>query len=71
MLVSFFCDYFLSDTKCDLKPLRIQRYLSILCDSDTTSFRIPEDKLRKLHALITAALKDGTCLLYTSPSPRD
>ena len=59
MLVSFFCDYFLSDTKCDLKPLRIQRYLSILCDSDTTSFRIPEDKLRKLHALITAALRTG------------
>ena len=60
ILVSFFCGYFLSDTKCDLKPSRIHRYLGILCDSDTTSFRIAEDNLRKLHALITAALKDGT-----------
>ena len=57
---SFFCGYFLSDIKCDLKRSRIQRYVCILRDSDTTSFRIPEDKVRMIHALITAALKDGT-----------
>ena len=30
MLVSCFCGYFLSDTKCDLKPSKIQRYLGML-----------------------------------------
>ena len=34
VLVSYFCGY-LWDTKCDLKPSRIQRYLGILCDSST------------------------------------
>ena len=60
MLVSYFCDYFLSDTKCDLKPSRIQRYLGILRDSSTTCFRIPDDKLRKLHTLISSELENGT-----------
>ena len=41
MLISCFCGYFLSDTKRDLKPSRIQRYLGILCDSTITSFRVP------------------------------
>ena len=52
MLVSYFCGYFR-----DLKPSRIQRYLGILCDSSTTSFRVPEDELQKLHALIQAVLE--------------
>ena len=60
MLVSYFCGNFLSDTKCDLNPSRIQRYLGVLCDSSTTSFRIPVDKLRKLHVLISAALENRT-----------
>ena len=59
-LVSYFCGYFLSDTKCDLKPSRIQWYPGILCDSSTTSFRVPEDKLQKLHALIQAVLEQGS-----------
>ena len=60
MPVSYFCGCFLSDTKCDLKPSRMQRYLSFLCDSNTTSFRVPEDKLQKVHALIRAALEHGS-----------
>ena len=59
VLVSYFCGY-LWDTKCDLKPSRIQRYLGILCDSSTTSFRVPEDKLQKLHAQIHAVLEHGS-----------
>ena len=59
MLVSYFCGYFLSDTKCALKPSRIQRYLGVRCDSSTTSFRVPSDKLQKLHALIQAVLEQG------------
>ena len=37
-----------------------QRYLGILCGSSTTSFRVPEDKLQKLHALIQAVLEQGS-----------
>lgn len=59
MIVSFLCGYILSDTKCDLKPSRVQKYLGILCDSATASFRVPDDKLRKLHALISEALDKG------------
>lgn len=56
MMVSFLCGYSLSDTKCHLKPPRVQKYLGILCDSGTASFRVPEDILRKLHGLIRVAL---------------
>lgn len=51
---------FRSDTKCDLKPPRIQRYFGMLCDSSTTSFRLPEYKLQMLHALIHAVLEHGS-----------
>ena len=33
ILVSYFCGYFLSDTKCDLKPSRIREY------NDTSAYR--------------------------------
>ena len=59
MLVSFMAGYFLSDEKADLRPSRVQRYLGIICDSNTATFRVPEDKLRKLHALIQVVLSDG------------
>lgn len=59
MLVSFLCGHFLSLHKCDLRPTTEQLYLGILCDSRTASFRVPQDKLDKLHALIRAALDDG------------
>ena len=59
MLVSYLCGYFPSDTKFDLTPSRIQRYLGIWCDSTTTSFRIPNDKLQKLPSLIRAVLEQG------------
>ena len=36
-----FCEYFLSDTTGDLPPSRIQQYLGILCDSNTTPLRVP------------------------------
>ena len=60
ILVSFKCGYFLSDTKCDLNPSQVQRYLGIDCDSTTASFRVPEDKLRKLRVLIAAVLEKGS-----------
>lgn len=59
MLVSFLCGYFLSNTKCDFKPSYVQRYLGILCDSSTASFRVPEDKPWKLHELVRAILTKG------------
>lgn len=60
MLVLYFCGYLLSDTKCDLKASKMQRYLGILRDSGTALLRIVEDRLRTLHALILAALGNGT-----------
>ena len=60
VIVSFLCGYFLSDTKCELNPSQVQKYLGIICDSTTASFRVPEDKLRKLHALIEQALAAGS-----------
>lgn len=58
-LISCVCVYLLSGTKRDLKPSRIQRYLGSLCNSSTTAFRVPEYNLKKLHALILAALVNG------------
>ena len=55
MLVSFLCGQFLSAKKCDFRPTRLQKYLGMLCDSDTASFRVPQDKLDKLQQLLRAA----------------
>lgn len=41
IIVSYLCGYFLSDTKCELNPSQVQKYLGIICDSSTASFRIP------------------------------
>ena len=59
MLVSWMCGYFLSPKKCDLRPTKVQRYLGILCDSDTATFRVPEDKMDTLQNLLRAALAAG------------
>lgn len=57
MLVSFLCGCFLSARKCDLRPQRIQKYLGMLCDSETATFRVPQEKLDIVHALLTQALE--------------
>ena len=59
MLVSWMCGYFLSPKKCNLRPTKVQRYLGMLCDSDTASFRVPPDKMAKLHDLLSTALAAG------------
>lgn len=56
MLVAFLCDAFLSIKKCDFKPTRLQKYLGIWCDSTTATFRVPQDKLGKLHPRLQEAL---------------
>ena len=56
MLVSWMCGHFLSPKKCDLRPTKVQRYLGMLCDSDTASFRVPPDKMAKLHDLLSTAI---------------
>ena len=58
--VSFRCGYFISDTKCDIYPSQVQKYLGIICGSTPASFRVPEDKLRKLGTLIKQALAAGS-----------
>lgn len=55
ILVSYMCRFFLSDTKCDLNPSQQQRYLGTICYWETASFRVLEDKLRKLHVFIEEA----------------
>ena len=57
MLVSWMCGYFLSEKKCDLRPTKVQRYLGMLCDSETASFRVPQDKMDKLHHLLRTAVE--------------
>ena len=60
MLVSFRRPCFLSAKKCDLRPTRIQRHLlGMLCDSDTATPRVPQDKLDKLQRLLRTALETG------------
>ena len=58
--VSFLAGFYLSSKKCDLVPRRVQRYLGVLCDSERSAYRIPQDKLDKLNSLITAAMKQGS-----------
>ena len=59
MLVSFLCGQFLSAKKCDFRPTRQQQYLGMVCDSDTATFRVPQDKLDKLQLLLRAAVDGG------------
>lgn len=65
MLVSLMYGCQLSVKKCDLRPTRIRQYLGILCDSDTATFRVPSDKLVKLHQRLTASLDEGWVSLRT------
>lgn len=65
VLVSFFCGAFLSVKKCDMKPTRLQKYLGIWCDSSTATFRVPQDKLDKLHQRLQRALTDGSVSFET------
>lgn len=65
MLVSFFCGAFLSIKKCDFKPTHLQKYLGIWCDSTTATFRVPQDKLDKLHQRLQGALEANTVSFET------
>ena len=56
MLVSFLCGQFLSLKKCELRPQTVIQYLGMMCDSTTTTFRIPQDKLDKLQLLVKESL---------------
>ena len=47
--VRFLCGQFLSATKCDFRPARLQQYLGMVCDSDIATFRLPQDNLDKLQ----------------------
>ena len=57
--------FFLSISKCDLVPTQSLRYLGIMCDSGRAVFRIPSDKLRRLHDLIRQVLVEGMVPLST------
>ena len=59
MLVSRLCGQFLSAKKCDFRPIRQQKYLGMVCDSDTVTFRITQDKSDKLQQLLREALAAG------------
>ena len=56
MLVSFFCGCFLSIKKCDIKPSTLQKYLGMWCDSEKAVFRVPQERLDKMHRRLQAAL---------------
>ena len=56
MLVAYFCGTFLSLKKCDLRPTTNQKYLGMWCDSDKAVFRIPQERLDKMHLALQRAL---------------
>lgn len=45
MLLSLMREYFTLVKKCGLMLTRIQRYLGVLCDLGTATFRVSQDKL--------------------------
>eukprot|EP00903_Cladosiphon_okamuranus_P006823 g6648.t1 len=49
----------LNGYKYEVRPAQVLQYLGIVCGSVTMSFRVPADKLAKLHQLIRGALDDG------------
>lgn len=53
-IVVLYCIYRLLpvDSKCYVKPSKIQRYLAILCDSSTTSGQVPAGNLAKLRFVL-------------------
>eukprot|EP00752_Nemacystus_decipiens_P013894 g12334.t1 len=65
VLVSYLRGVFLSAKKCDWRPTRVQKYLGILCDSGTATFRIPQEKLDVVHSLLTEALENRTVAFRT------
>lgn len=65
VLVAYSCGVFLSPKKCDLRPTRVQKYLGMLCDSETAKFRVPQQKLDVVHALLDQALVSRTITFRT------
>ena len=63
MLVSFLCGQFLSAKKCDFRPARQQQYLGMVCDLNTATFRVPQEKQDELKLLLRAAV-DGRQLNF-------
>ena len=58
MLVSFTCGYLLSRKTCDLRLTRVERYLGMLGDSGTATFRVQQDKPDTLHQVLGRAAFD-------------
>lgn len=56
ILVSFLCGCFLSIKKCDIKPSTNQKYLGMWCDSEKAVFRVPQERLDKMHRRLQEAL---------------
>ena len=63
MLVSFLCGQFLSAKKCNFRPTRRHQYPGLLCEFDTTTFRVPQNELDTLRKLLQAALHAG-CMSF-------
>lgn len=65
VLVSYFCGNFLSPKKCDWRPTTVQKYLGMLCDSATATFRVPQDKLDAVHDILQESLAAGNISFRT------
>lgn len=60
VLVSYFCGYFLPVKKCDWCPTTLQKYLGVKCGPMTAMFRVPQEKLDKMHHTLRLALPAGS-----------
>ena len=56
MLVAYFLRDIPVSQKCDLRPTTHQKYLGMWCDSEKAVFRIPQERLDKMHQALQRAL---------------
>ena len=55
LTIFYRCGYFMALTKCSLEPTTDLVFLGIGCDTTQRRFYVPEDKLRKLEAILRDA----------------
>lgn len=56
VLVSYLCGCFLSVKKCDRRPTALLKYLGISYDAVALVFRVPQEKVDKVHERLQSAL---------------
>ena len=56
LMIIYRCGYFMAFPKCSLNPTTDRVFLDVGCDTAQRRFYVPEDKLRKLEAILRDAI---------------